>query len=193
MNEIPLVVEQFRGLYSYRNSSRFSTLASITPGVLGVVHVTDIALGTEVNQRIGRKITLTKLETRVWVYNNNTTTSNFDVIRCSLVFDAQPTGSLPTITDIYATNRVSSLQNASTFTRFQILREWFFVMGTYASAIAAPEIPTAIMTESIDLPNFSTIYGSTNFPTTGALYFCYSDCTSGTTIDMENRIFWDDK
>lgn len=85
-------------------------------------------LGTDYFNRIGRKTYMKNLHLRGWVFNNTTVTAT-DVGRIVIVYDAQPNGALPVVSDIFqnansaaATNNLANI-NLNNRQRFTILRD----------------------------------------------------------------------
>lgn len=92
-------------------------------------------LGSDFNQRIGRKITLKSVYIRFWLYPTiqNQSSGAFvgpaQVIRIIILWDKQPTGGLPSNTDILATANPVSHINLNNRDRFQILSDKFLTLS----------------------------------------------------------------
>lgn len=98
----------------------YATTGGITGGTPGVFYISGIQTGTDVTDRIGRKIQWKNLRVRFSVYQS--TTASIATVRMLVVCDRNNTGSLPNATDIIANS--SSSETASNFAnrdRFQVL------------------------------------------------------------------------
>ena len=72
-----------------------------------IVLLNGVATGTDYNTRIGREIRMTSYYHRMFI----TDTANIQQVRCMLVYDKQPAGALPAITDILQYNNANSPNN----------------------------------------------------------------------------------
>lgn len=93
--------------------------------------------GASEQNRIGRKISMKSLMIRGWVrYNQAGTTPGDDLLRCIVVYDRQPNGATPVISDILqdtdqagtASSSITANINLSNADRFKILRDWFWAV-----------------------------------------------------------------
>lgn len=78
-----------------------------------------LAQGTTENQRVGRKVVFKSLLFNFFYSDNSLTTA--DAFRILVVYDKQPIGVFPAITDILATSSVLSPMNLSYSDRFTVL------------------------------------------------------------------------
>jgi len=81
-----------------------------------------IAQGASQQQRIGKKAMYKSIQTRGNITQNSTATTN-DVAVC-IIYDKEPTGTLPNITDIFNTVNALSFLNDTNSDRFRVLRRW---------------------------------------------------------------------
>lgn len=80
-----------------------------------------IAQGAGLQQHVGRKVALRKLVMRY----NTTSSATIGGVRVLIVYDNNPNGVLPAITDILAANSAIGLQNLDQSDRFLILADFF--------------------------------------------------------------------
>jgi len=95
-----------------------------TTGTIALVAT--IAQGASQSQRIGKVAYLKSVQIRGYAVNN--TAATFNDCCCILVYDKQPTGSLPAITDVLNTANSRSFNNDVNSKRFKILRRWDFML-----------------------------------------------------------------
>lgn len=81
-----------------------------------------IAQGTNVNQRVGKKIEYSSIQIRGNIIAGTAATAPGNVA-FYLVYDKQPTGSLPAITDVLETASALSFLNDNNSDRFLILKK----------------------------------------------------------------------
>lgn len=99
-----------------------------------------IAQGTSTQQRVGRKIQYKGIDLRFLIKPANDTGVEWNTVRCSIVYDKQPTSTLPSYTDIYETADVYAPRKEDGFERFTVLKEFRFTTignvtdGTHAVA-----------------------------------------------------------
>ena len=72
-----------------------------------IVLLNGVATGTDYNTRIGREVTMKSYYHRLFI----TDATNIQQVRCMLVYDKQPVGALPAITDILQYNDANSPNN----------------------------------------------------------------------------------
>lgn len=90
---------------------------SSTPAV---VLLSTIAIGTDANQRIGRRIQYHNIEVS-WVWRWSANHGGPNHARFMIVFDSAPNGALPAYTDILHNSSVQTLVKADTRSRFTVL------------------------------------------------------------------------
>jgi len=76
--------------------------------------------GTDANERVGRQTKCTSLEYSLQVSFAATTVGN-SPIRLVIVYDRQTNAALPTITDVFTSDTISTLRNLYNSRRFKIL------------------------------------------------------------------------
>ena len=84
-----------------------------------IVLLNGVATGTDYNTRIGREVTMTSYYHRMFI----TDATNIQQVRCMLVYDKQPTGALPAITDILQYNDANSPNNLNNRDRFVVVSD----------------------------------------------------------------------
>lgn len=139
-----------------------------------VIHLNPIALGDGLTERHANRVFMTQLQIRGALSVG--ASSLFNSGTMLIVYDRQPAGALPVITDILDTAGITSFQNLSTRDRFSILwRHDFALEGTAA-------VPTADSTRRIDKVLLLNKYAAYTVGTTsgaianvksGGLYFVW--------------------
>uniref|UniRef100_UPI00404865EA capsid/nuclear shuttle family protein n=1 Tax=Flavobacterium sp. TaxID=239 RepID=UPI00404865EA len=84
-----------------------------------IVLLNGVATGTDYNTRIGREITMTSYYHRMFI----TDATNIQQVRCMLVYDKQPAGALPAITDILQYSDANSPNNLNNRDRFVVVSD----------------------------------------------------------------------
>lgn len=146
-------------------------------------------LGTEVYNRVGRKIRMHSLQIRGTIIADSSTPAT-DWIRIVVVYDRQgdTTGTPPTWGDVFASQNLSGLvttlpwdyMNSSNFERFQILADDEYSLNNAPTAAVNVATNLTDFTQKImykkyiKLKNLTSHYGqvgvSASRPTTGAIY-----------------------
>jgi len=96
-------------------------LSSGVGGWTTPVLVNGIASGTGVTQRLGRKLLMRKMILRLYDQWTNGTISGFCPLRVVVIYDREPQGAVPAITDIFDVNTLISNMNLSNSDRFLVL------------------------------------------------------------------------
>jgi hypothetical protein len=98
-----------------------------------IVLAATVAQGVSVNQRVGKKAVWKSMQLRGFVQADTTTAiADWCVV---LVYDREPTGALPLITDIFVSITSASMLNDANSSRFQIVRRWD---GTLIGNVTTP-------------------------------------------------------
>lgn len=84
-----------------------------------IVLLNGVATGTDYNTRIGREVTMSSYYHRMFISD----TTNIQQVRCMLVYDKQPAGALPAITDILQYNDANSPNNLNNRDRFIVVSD----------------------------------------------------------------------
>lgn len=82
----------------------------------------EVPQGAGVSERVGKKITLKSLQFRGRALNNSDAVIND--VAVVIVYDKRPTGSLPSLTDIFNQANTYSLNKDDNSGRFRILKRW---------------------------------------------------------------------
>jgi len=188
----PLSNDTLPGVLTKLNRGNNTIFTSPAAATAVFSNVTNFALGTDIASRIGRLIRLKLFEIRAIVYQATVpATATHDVIRMALIYDFQPTGVVPVVTDVYISALTSSLYAYNSSPRFRIIREWFMCIGTITTpGTSSPSVSLLTDTVNIDL---DTVYSTTAFPVTGALYFMYSSATGNSVLDCNVATYYEDK
>lgn len=165
--------------------------ANYTMNTTGTVTLlATIPQGTSVNQRVGKKIVYKSLQCRGYVHNDTTAVYNDCAI--IIVYDRQPTGSLPAITDILDTANAISFNNDANSDRFKILKRMDFALVGPLTGTIATQQPTSTSALSADfylsLKNLSAQFkaagtGAIGDISNGALYLVTVGITAAGTGD----------
>lgn len=127
----------------------FATYAIDTTGTITLVAT--IAQGASVNQRIGKKAILKSVQIRGSVYNGSAASINDCTIL--LVYDRQPAGALPAITDILVSANSRSFNNDVNSDRFKIVRRWDFeLLGPSGTPVTGEEGKSCDFFVPLNLP-----------------------------------------
>lgn len=131
-----------------------------------------IAQGASVSQRIGKKAMYKSLQMRGLISSNATTTVADAAVL--IVYDREPTGSMPLITDILNTAHSASFLNDNNSERFKIVRRFDFTLTGNATTPATGNEATSV-DEYIDLKGLpvqfkSAATGAIGDLAVGALY-----------------------
>lgn len=162
--------------------------ANTVAGRVAIINA--IAEGTDYNNRVGRKATLHSIEGRLQIQNQlGTGTAYPDAGFWALVYDRQPTGTLPVFSDIFDTTTSGAAAGVSlkvTYTyqdRWIILRqdEWACNSGGFTANGGAGTnvyrthfyIDMSKYKEEDRQMTFSSAAGSTAAIDKGALYFVW--------------------
>lgn len=176
------------------------TTAEATSNTWKVNLINGVATGTDITNRIGRKITLKSLLVRLNVYNSmatNTTNPQGVMGRIVLIYDTQPnSGTTPTGTDIFTTNTPFGFMNLNNRDRFKVLKDWqyaigaWLISGTGLLAAGSPENKMKTFYKKINYDEIFSGVGNTQGDiATGAMYLCHvCDVNLGGFIDWGTRV-----
>lgn len=108
-----------------------ATYVGDTTGTVTLLNAIDS--GTELNNRLGDRVALTGLQIRGVVAAGSTGSAPVQAT-FAIIYDRQPQGALPAITDIYTAIASAAFQTTSSRDRFKILGRWnHVVMGVFAT------------------------------------------------------------
>lgn len=96
-----------------------------------IVLLNGVATGTDYNTRIGREVTMKSYYLRMFI----TDATNIQQVRCMLVYDKQPAGVLPAITDILQYNNANSPNNLNNRDRFVIVSDKVYTTSPQGTEI----------------------------------------------------------
>ena len=122
-----------------------------------------VATGTDYTDRIGRKILMKSVNLIGTIVPQDTTVSA-NLSRVMLVYDKQPTGALPVITDILNTSNSLSQINLNNRDRFVILANHLFAGASYNNTAtqAVAGSPTTEVVHLYKKLNHEVIFGTVN-------------------------------
>jgi len=103
-------------------------------GTFNIKCINTISIGADINQRVGRQITIKSIQMHIQIYYDQDQTVPV-FCRFLLVWDKQSNGTLAASTDILVAGDTSSAKNLNNRNRFTILKdqEILLVKGTEAS------------------------------------------------------------
>lgn len=121
-----------------------------------VIGLNFVATGSDFTNRIGRKITMTSIQCRGMICPTDTTTISSQP-RMLIVYDTQPNGALPTITEVLQASTSSSMLNLNNRDRFRVLYDKQVVVGgvsntTDQSFALTPSCHNIKMYKKLNLP-----------------------------------------
>lgn len=164
-----------------------------------LVLMNGVATGTDVTNRVGRKIMMKNMRVYVNMFNAGGTAQSYPIGvsgKISLVYDSQPNGgAAPTYTTIYKTAHPGSPLNLDNRDRFKVLWTKNFVITSYT--IAASNLtagsPTNVTRAGYKKCNLPVIFGGIGNTQgdiqTGAVYLtAVVDANNGAAFDYNVRI-----
>jgi len=121
------------------------SLAFLAPsGGISYALVNNVDKGTDLFQRIGRKVSGVSIQLRGFVKYGSATTAfnatNQDLFRLMLIYDTRPQGADPVITDIFSDANTAAVTNGSSFINLNN-RDRFRVVMT--KTFSPPVLPAA--------------------------------------------------
>lgn len=130
-----------------------------------------VAPGTNINNRIGRKLSLKSLQIRGVVAFTDNTTANPSFLRMVIVYDKQANAAAPTFANIMTSQDIAGTTETNAFSmvnlnnrdRFEVIRDKVIEMGvidTTATQTFAVPPASATINEYIKLGNRETIYNA---------------------------------
>lgn len=133
----------------------YATYAMDTTG--SITLVATIAQGPSQSQRIGKKAMYKSVQFRGHAQSATSTTLADGAVL--LVYDRDPTNTLPNITDILNTVHSASFNNDTNSERFKIVRRWDF---TFSGNAATPATGNEIKSfdEYVDMRNLPCQFGN---------------------------------
>lgn len=150
--------------------------------------------------RVGKKITMKGVEWRIKFSNEASATETCSPIRCMLIYDEQPNGALPAVTDMLESASVVSMKNSDNAQRFTILKDWYVQFNPFGATLGAGADSVVQVDHGyLPLKGLQTMYKGTtavigSVATGALLFFCIGDVASGTTdynMDANFRLRFD--
>jgi len=121
-----------------------------------------IVQGTGENERVGRKITIKKINVRFTVALGIGSAGGGDVIRCMLVLDKQCNGTAATVGQVLHDIEYDSFNNLSNKRRFRVLSDKFYTLNHPAGAGSAPaDVVTNVFADD---KKYEAVYKDVNVP-----------------------------
>jgi len=173
--------EELKVFDTVLSAYQMNTTGTITPVFIP-------QLGSDMNQRIGRKCVLKSVYLRGYSFIQGAfsdpiasgVSAPVQLNRLMFVWDTQPNGAVPAMTDILTTSSSASQLNINNRDRFKILmdKQWIqgpFIYNTGATVAVAEGQNVGTPLKKYKRLNLETIFGSTS---TGAI----ADITSGALL-----------
>ncbi len=101
------------------------TTALATAGVILSPTLNLVLQGVSESNRIGRKMTITRINMRMFIVLNSGTAVTSETYRLMVVLDRQANGAAATITDVLETADEKSFNNLANSQRFLVLKDWY--------------------------------------------------------------------
>lgn len=138
----------------------------------------NVPQGNGSSEREGRKINMQAVQIRGQFYNIAAASTGYHIMGL-LVYDSQPNGAQPAITDVLSSNSVDALNNRYYAERFKIIRRIDIPLGKVGA-----ESEIYILDEYIKLDNLVTDFknsatGAITDMNKGSLYFIHLSNASG--------------
>lgn len=143
--------------------------------------------------RVGKKITMKSIEWRIGFSNEASITVARQPVRCMLIYDEQPNGALPAVTDMLEASSVFSMKNSDNAQRFTILKDWYVDYNTFGITDTAADRVYVADHGYLPLKGLQTMYKGTtavigSVATGSLLFFCLGLTASGSTdMNMDAR------
>lgn len=126
-----------------------NTYACDTTGTITLIST--IAQGASINQRIGKRATLKALQLRGFI--NAGTTAVYNDVVVMIIYDRQPTGSLPAITDVLTAVSPYAFMNDTNSDRFKVIRRMDFpLIGNTTTPATGQEVKSMDRYIPLNLP-----------------------------------------
>lgn len=136
--------------------------------LLGPLLINGIAGGTTRTARLGGSLSMTKIQLRLTCY----AASLFPDLRVVIVYDHQPQGALPAVTDIFSADSFNAFMNISNSDRFLVLADEFLKTKNGYDPTSSTNSVAMSMFRKLPKPGLISKYLNSN---TGTI----ADITSG--------------
>lgn len=128
-----------------------ATTAITTAGIIVDSTLNLVRLGTDDNNRVGRKISIISIHLRGSLHMpSQTVLSSMNALyRVILYLDTQCNGATAAVADILATADEKSFLNLDNTDRFIILKDWFFKLGTETNTVLAGPVYASTLMQKV--------------------------------------------
>lgn len=160
--------------------------ASTRPDTTGdVILLNGIARGDDINERVGRRVTIRSLEAHL--YDTVTKDTGVDQVhRVLIVYDMQSNGTAPVVTDVLVSASTTSLKNLDNRNRFRILYDQAWTLNASGESDSQKHI-TKYMRVNLPVQFNSGDAGTIADIQTGSIYFiCLGSEVRGNTAGSIN-------
>lgn len=138
--------------------------------------------GTTAQTRIGRKVRVKSIQLRfLWTQLASNSTATMTNPRIMIVYDRNPAGALPAVTDIFTANNILSFLNLNNSDRFLVIYDQFLMDEKVRNM---PDVHAAALTAT-NVSAHGKMYKKFKVP----LESQYNDTNSGTITDLEKGSF----
>jgi len=136
-----------------------TAVGSYTVDTNGTVSlINGVAQGSDFTNRIGRKWTIMSVQVN-GIFGPNSTTDNAtgSLVKCMIIYDSQPNGALPSITDILTEANSAAFMNLNNRDRFKVIATHSCALGpfdntTTVSLAGGPAVSEVNIYKSVQLP-----------------------------------------
>ncbi len=119
-----------------------------------------VAQGSDFTNRIGRKVTMTSVQLRGFLTPEDDQTEA-TLARVMLVYDSQPNGALPAVTDVLTAADSRSFNNLNNRDRFRVLVDETHALGQRDTTNSLEGAPTAIVLNRYRKCNLPVVFDGT--------------------------------
>lgn len=201
MGIAPAATRGFYGISSFRGRNELKTIDTQTASVIAsattgnIILLSGVAVGTDYNTRIGRKVVIKSVYLRMAAYLTPAAPANEgDFIRCLLIVDKQANGAAPVISDIFQNSNYIDPLNLNNRDRFKVMYDKMIAFGpsNYAAAAITGGAPQPRFKKYFKLCNYETIFGGTGATVgsiqSNALYLVFLSKQGLTYVDYNCRV-----
>jgi len=194
----PVATRGFGGSYGSRPGElKFSDIAVATyqvntTGSFTLLHIP--ILGSDFNARIGRKTQIKSLYLRGRLFwEAGSLNTNSQQARLMIVWDSQPNGAAPAVTDLLSSADPASHLNPNNRDRFRVICDKEYIMGPFNGATPAFGTPSGHNIKIYKKLNIESIFNATNGGTiaditSGALYMFWIGTLASGTNDLNAQV-----
>lgn len=208
----PVATRGFYGGYSYRGRSELKTIdtenmnaAVSTTG--GIVLLNGITAGTEIFQRVGRKVIMKSILFRITIFNVPTVQDpQGTAVRIILFYDSQTNGAAPTVANVLSNMQAAAYTpiatspiNLNNRDRFKVIKDWLVgnPAATYTAGNLTAGAPVTKAMKCYRKLNHDVIFQGTgataaDIASGGLFLLIIADVSNAKAVDYDARIRFQD-